>query len=309
MPTTDAPLRLLLVRTTAAAAEALEAMLEDHGALGSAIERRRGARLVRLQAYFPPEGSPPVDWVREKLNELHANGIPVGPAEVRLLPLPQEDWGESWKRHFRPMQITPRLWITPAWESIEVGAGASMIRIEPGMAFGWGDHPTTRGCLVMLERIEPMRLPPGGFRTADVGCGTGVLAIRALQLGLGPVDAFDTDPEATRTCRENAELNGAGDGIVPHEGTLPPGGVGPYRLILANIFLTILEQLLPRFGRLLAPGGELVAAGITDDQEDRFRESLTERGLRVIDRLCERAQPGGRRWPVLRMRNDVDSGG
>jgi len=82
-----AELRLLLIRTTGIAAEALQALLEEHGALGSAIEQRRGTRLVRLQAYFPIETEVPVAWAKEKLTELHANGVPIGPAEVRLLPL------------------------------------------------------------------------------------------------------------------------------------------------------------------------------------------------------------------------------
>ena len=93
-----APLRLLIVRTTGIAAEALQSLLEDRGALGSAIEQRRGTRLVRLQAYFPADAAVPTDWVKGKLAELHANGVPVGPAEVRLEPLRGEDWAESWKQ-------------------------------------------------------------------------------------------------------------------------------------------------------------------------------------------------------------------
>ncbi len=301
-------LQLLLVRTTAAASETLEALLEDSGAVGSAIERRRGARLVRLQAYFPAGVAVPVDWVREKLAEMHAYGVPVGPAEVRLLPLHGEDWAESWRRHFRPIRVTERLTITPTWETLPGNLEGDLIRLDPGMAFGLGDHPTTRGCLEMLERMGPPRsgrdAASVSFPTADVGSGTGILAIRAVQLGLGPVEAFDTEPEAVRAGREHAEVNGVADRIAFREGTMPPRSAGPYERILANIFLTVLESLLPRMSRALSPGGDLVAAGILADQEDRLRREAEATGLVVIDRICERAQRGARRWPVLRLRKN-----
>ena len=307
-------LQLLQVRTTAVAAEALEALLEEKGALGSAVEQRRGARFVRLQAYFVPDVDVPVDWVREKLGELHAYGVSVGPAEVRLRRLRDEDWTEFWKKRLRPIRISKRLTVIPMWETPFQGKG-DVIRIDPGMVFGLGDHPTTRGCLQMLERMDPM-VPAGGgstaggsrpvasvaFPTADVGSGTGILAIRAVQLGLGPAEAFETEEEAVRCGRASAERNAVAEQIAFRDRTMPARGSGPYERILANIFLTVLVTLLPRFARSLVSGGELLAAGITGDQEDRLREEAEQRGLRVVDRICERTQRGARRWPVLRFR-------
>lgn len=300
-------LQLLLIRTTAVASETLQVLLEERGAIGSAVERRRGARLVRLQAYFPSDVDPPLDWVRDKLTEMHSYGVPVGPAEVRLMPLHAEDWAESWKRHFHAFQATQRLWIVPTWEEAPSGA-AEVIRMDPGMAFGQGDHPTTRGCLEMMERITAGERPAEGvaFPTADVGTGTGILAIRAVQLGLGPVEGFDTEAEAIRAAGENATLNGVADGIVLREGSMPARGSGPYARILANIFLGPLTQLLPRFARALPPGAELVVAGILGDQEERLTRAASDRGFEVIDRICERGQPGARRWPILRMRKVGD---
>lgn len=297
------PLQLLVVRTTAAAAEAIEASLDEKGALGSAIERRRGARLVRLQAYFPAEMHVPVEWVRETLANLHACGVPIGPGEVRLVPLHPQDWAETWKKHFHATQVTSRLWIVPTWEEVPPEAN-EVIRMDPGMAFGQGDHPTTRGCLEMLERVagdsSVERLPPAP--TADVGTGTGILAIRAVQLGLGPVEAFDTDPDAIRAARENAVANGVRDRITFRSGSLPAHGVGPYRWIVANIFFSILVDLLPRFSRSLDPAGDLVVAGILGDQEERFTAEAWACGLRVNDRICQPVEPGEKRWPVLRLR-------
>lgn len=297
-----ATLRLLIVRTTAIAAETLQALLDDWGALGSAIEQRRGTRLVRLQAYFPTDAEVPVDWVRGKLSELHANGVPVGPGEVRLEPLRGEDWAESWKQHFHVIRATDRLVIVPTWEEVPEG-DFDVIRIDPGMAFGLGDHPTTRGCLQMLERWGSS--PGAGnarVATADVGCGTGILAVRAAQLGLGPIEGFDTEAEAIRTARENAERNGVAGEIEFREGTLPARGAGPYRLIVANIFLTALLELMPRMVRALEKQGEAIIAGILAEQEERLLGAAGEAGLVVVDRICERAQPGARRWPVLRLR-------
>lgn len=305
-------LQLLQVRTTPIASEALETLLEERGALGSAVERRRGARLVRLQAYFAPEAEVPVDWIREKLGELHSFGVPVGPAEVRLVRLRDEDWTDFWRKRFGPIRVSERLTVVPAWEMAPDSPG-DVIRIEPAMAFGLGDHPTTRGCLQMMERMGPVvpageavggsgSAPLGGFPTADVGSGTGILAIRAVQLGFGPVEAFETEEEAVRCGRENAERNGLAEEIAFREGTMPARGTGPYERILANLFLTPLITLLPRFVRSLVVRGELVAAGIMGDQEDRLREEAEGRGLRVVDRICERKQQGARRWPVLRFR-------
>lgn len=317
-------LKLLVVRTTLIAAETLEVILEENGALGSAIERKRGARLVHLQAYFPDQVEIPVDVVREKIREMHEYGLPVGPGGVRVKTLPREDWAESWKRHFGVAFPTPKLQIVPIWEKPVDGKG-DVLWIDPGMAFGLGDHPTTRGCLEMMERLEPwgvshppdapptpgsveISTPGVGFPTADVGSGTGILAIRAVQLGIGPVEAFETDTEAVRCGNENAATNGVTDRIVFREGTMPVRRVGPYRLVLANLFLTILVQLLPRFSRSLAADGELIVAGITGDQEDRLCEETETRGFRVVDRICKKAQPGGRRWPVLRLRKSDSPG-
>lgn len=295
-------LQLMVVRTTAVAAEALEALLEERGALGSAIERRRGARLVRLQAYFPADGPVPIDWAHDKLAEMHENGLPVGPAEVRVVEVHAEDWAESWKRHFHPLRVTERLWIVPSWEEAPTGA-REIIRLDPGMAFGQGDHPTTRGCLEMLERIDGAAFErKGAYPTADVGTGTGVLAVRAVQLGFGPVEAFDTEEDAVRSARENVERNGVEGQVVVRAGTLPARGAGPYDLALANIFLSILVRLMPRLSRALRDGGTLIAAGLLADQEDRFVEAAEGSGFRVVDRICEPAQTSGRRWPVLRLR-------
>jgi ribosomal protein L11 methyltransferase len=298
-------LQLLIVRTTAVASEALEVLLEEQGAIGSAVERRRGARLVRLQAYFPPDVRPPVEWVRGKLAELHAYGVPVGPAEVRLVPLHAEDWAESWKRHFHAFRATNRLWVVPTWEAAPAEAG-EIIRMDPGMAFGQGDHPTTRGCLEMLERMAGEAAGPrgAGLPTADVGTGTGILAIRAIQLGLGPVEAFDTEGDAIRAARENAAINGVADQITFRDETMPSRGNGPYGRILANIFYGPLTSLIPRFARALVAGAELVLAGILAEQEERLTQAARDRGFRVIDRICERGQPGVRRWPVLRLRKE-----
>ncbi|MBM3286357.1 MAG: 50S ribosomal protein L11 methyltransferase [Candidatus Eisenbacteria bacterium] len=300
--TEDPSLQLMLVRTSEPAAEALEALLEEMGVLGSAVERRRGARLVLLQAYFPGDAIVPLEWAREKLRELRANGVPVGPAEVRARPMRGEDWAESWKRHFKAIRATERLIVLPSWEEAPAGE-IDLIRLDPGMAFGLGDHPTTRGCLELMERLRPGDGDlEGRFATADVRTGTGILAIRAVQLGLGPVEAFDTEADAARSARENAERNGVAAQIEFREGTMPPRGAGPYRWVLANILLGPLETLMPRMSRSLVSGGELVAAGILAEQEDRFAEACAGAGFKVVDRICERAQRGARRWPVLLLR-------
>jgi ribosomal protein L11 methyltransferase len=148
------------------------------------------------------------------------------------------------------------------------------------MAFGTGLHPTTRACLALLQRIEPM--PP---RALDVGSGSGILALAALRLGAGHVDCLDTDAEAVRATLANAAANGLAGRVTATQGGLPESPAAePYPLVLANLVAAVLVELAPRLAAHLAPGGTLLASGIIEGRAAEVTAALEAAGMRVEER-------------------------
>ncbi len=204
--------------------------------------------------------------------------------------LAEENWTPYWRDTLRVVQVTERVALVPAWEEPPDGV-ACALRIDPGMAFGAGDHPTTRLCLQLLEELCARGGPPG--TALDVGSGTGVLALAAACLGVGRVDALDIDPFGFAACRRNARLNGLEGRVRPLLLSLDLLE-GTYPLILANIVAPQLESLAPLLRDRLAPGGRLVLSGFEEDGEARVREALS---LPVEDRRTEGT------WVALVARN------
>ncbi len=171
--------------------------------------------------------------------------------------LEEENWTPFWRESVRVVAVTPRISLVPAWEAVPAGIPCPL-RIDPGMAFGSGDHPTTRLCLRALEELADRgALPP---RALDVGTGTGVLALAAARLGVAAVDALDIDPFGFAACRRNAELNGLAGAVRPLLLSLDLLAE-TYPLLLANVVAGQIEAVAPLLRARLAPGGLLVASG------------------------------------------------
>ncbi len=162
----------------------------------------------------------------------------------------------------------------------DLAGGEIAIRLDPGMAFGTGLHPTTRGCLLLMQELEPMPSP-----VLDVGCGSGILALAALRLGASSVVALDTDPEAVAATTANAERNGLAGQLEVRSGSLPPDPVERFQLILANLVAAVLIDLAPRLAAHLAPGGRLIASGIIEPRADEVIEAMRAAGLAPVRRL------------------------
>lgn len=174
--------------------------------------------------------------------------------------VPDEDWVRLTQSQFVPVQITPTFWIVPSWHQAPAAAEC-VIRLDPGLAFGTGTHPTTRMCLRWIARhAQPWP------RVLDYGCGSGILAIGACLHGARDVDAVDIDPAAVESTRANAQANGA----ILHAGA-PELAHGPYDLVLANILAQPLKLLAPLLAGQLAAGARLVLAGILERQADELR--------------------------------------
>ncbi len=174
----------------------------------------------------------------------------------------EQDWVRLTQSQFDPVQITPSFWIVPTWHEPPAQA-EQVIRLDPGMAFGTGTHPTTRMCLRWVAQHAVH-----GLRVLDYGCGSGILAMGAAKFGATSVDAVDIDPAAVQTTRTNAVAN-----HVELQAGLPELARGGYGWVLANILATPLKVLAPLLCAHVQPGGYLVLAGILERQADELRQA------------------------------------
>ena len=219
-----------------------------------------------------------VDSTERALWHLQAFGLgPVGPLSVRAVD--DADWAESWRESYAPQRIG-RVVIIPSWLDERPGPDEVPLRLDPGMAFGTGLHPSTRGCLTLLQRLRPM---PSAV--LDVGSGSGVLAIAALLLGAQRAVCLDTDPIAVEATQENAARNGLGERVDARLGTLPARAEERFPLICANLVAAVLIELSVPLAAHLAPGGTLIASGIVDARAADVEADLAAVGLDVSERL------------------------
>ncbi|MGD8456270.1 MAG: 50S ribosomal protein L11 methyltransferase [Anaerolineales bacterium] len=240
--------------------------------------------LLRVSGYLPIDSQS--EQIRRRIEEAlwHLGQIqPLPEPEFNIIP--EKDWMEAWKQHYRPIHVGRRLLVLPAWID-NPDPGRIPIFIDPGMAFGTGVHPTTQLSLRLIEK----HIRPGGA-VFDVGCGSGILSIAAYKLGASPVCGVDVDLKAVEIARENAAANGILEGVSFHLGSLVEIEVGlfPVRqapLVVANILTHILLDLLDRgLAGLVAENGVLLLAGILQDQQHEILAAVKNHGLAVIDRI------------------------
>ena len=190
---------------------------------------------------------------------------------------PHEEWETLWRRGLEPRRITERILVAPSWTPVTPSPGQLLITLDPGVAFGTAEHPTTRGCLRLLDiRVET------GDRIADVGAGSGILSIAAALLGAGSVLAFEMDPLACEAAEENLLANGVEDRIeVARETVLPdhPLRGGPYQGVVANLQTSLLLPLLCSFRESLVDEGWLIASGILLEEREEVLAGAKDAGF------------------------------
>lgn len=193
----------------------------------------------------------------------------------------EEDWAESWKSHFAPTRITPRIVVKPSWRELSPCNGDLVIQIDPGMAFGTGTHPTTALCIAMLEKhIQP------GDRVLDVGTGSGILMIAAALLGASYIRGVDSDPVAVEIAAKNLFLNNVQpDRFSVARGHLTEGESGPYNLIVANILTDTIITLLDQVPDLLSPAGLFIGSGIIEENGGLVMKKMAAAGFDVLERM------------------------
>jgi ribosomal protein L11 methyltransferase len=215
---------------------------------------KEGWQRSRVVALFPDEA-----LAQEAARLLQLQDFFDGCQLLGVATVPEQDWVRLTQSQFAPVDVTPEFWIVPTWHEPPAQA-RQVIRLDPGLAFGTGTHPTTRMC---LRWIATRSL--AGQRVLDYGCGSGILAIGAAKYGASDIDAVDIDEAAVRATLDNAQANG-----VTLKAGLPDAAQGLYDTVLANILATPLKMLAPLLRAHVAPGGSLVLAGILERQADEL---------------------------------------
>ena len=305
------------ITTSQEASDAVANYLFERDATGIEIRDNPAPNFpsVTLISYFPTDDliGKRVQDLREFLTGLIQAGIDTHPAKVTLTSIEEDNWSEQWRSAFPPQKIGKHLVIVPTWEEIMAEPPEVLIRLDPGMAFGTGQHPTTQLALELLEAAIKE-----GDVVADVGTGSGILAIAAAKLGAKRVDAIDLDATAIPIAEANIRLNEVesvirlhqGDGLntlyrqissrQPEEtgtGDVPPP---KYPLIVANILTKVILPMILQYPKFLEPRGRLILSGILVQEAPQVKAQLRANGFYVLEvrqlKESNEATQSGENW-------------
>lgn len=268
----------LVLLVPESAVEAVSDALDALDALSVSVEDADALTPAESALFGEPGMPPPKDgWQRSRMVALFSEDAVARDAARLLEPqeffagctilgvqtVAEQDWVRLTQSQFEPVEITPSFWIVPTWHE-PPAAAKQVIRLDPGLAFGTGTHPTTRMCLRWIAQHDQ-----SGRRVLDYGCGSGILAIGAAKFGARDIVAVDIDPAAVEATRLNAAAN-----HVALEAGLPDLARGAFNLVLANILATPLKVLAPLLcAHVAGDGGQLVLAGILARQADELRDA------------------------------------
>ena len=247
---------------------------------------------LRVYGYLPKDDH--LEDTKLKIQEAvwHLGQIRPVP-ELQFKPVAKLDWSEVWKEHFQPVQIGKQLVIIPIWMDFEIDQRIT-IKIDPGMAFGTGTHPTTQLCLEIIADLlgGQSHVERESYNSQismiDVGCGSGILGIAALKLGVSAVLGVDLDPDAVEAARQNATINGVKDRLELFTGSIAKIKSGKYsiscaQLVVANILAPVIIRLLETgLGEIVAADGRLILSGILEGQAAEVESAIHAAGLRIV---------------------------
>jgi ribosomal protein L11 methyltransferase len=236
-----------------------------------------------LTTYLPAEPEPRRQLARAEI--FLADWIAADCPRLSWQLQPNEDWERSWKQGLRPRKVSRRLVVKPSWAVWESGPDEIVLEIDPQMAFGTGEHATTRSCLRLIDRWIQ-----AGDRVLDVGSGTAILSIAAARLGGVPVIAVDCDADANLNARENIDRNGVSDRVELLERVADGawvGSLGGFDLVLANLLSSVIEPLLPGLATTLRPRGRIIVSGILDRERPAILTAADALGLALVDEIYE----------------------
>jgi len=263
----------------------LEAALEDVGALSIALTDAHAEAPDEQAIFEPGVGEQPL-WQEMVVTALFPDGTPTAPlleamqafdegldlSKVLFETVADQDWERAWMDQYQPLHFGRRTWIVPWNHEIPpeaLGEQAAVVRLDPGLAFGSGTHPTTALCLEWLDGIDLKDKD-----VLDFGCGSGILALAALKLGAARAVGVDNDPQALTASHDNAERNGVADRLSVFEPGAEPAA--RYPVVVANILATALDALAEVLAARVAPGGRIALSGILAGQEDELLARYAE---------------------------------
>ncbi|MEO8356440.1 MAG: 50S ribosomal protein L11 methyltransferase [Chloroflexota bacterium] len=257
---------------------------------------------ITVRAYL--EMNDQIQETRQKLEEsLYYLGMIQPLPDPAYRQIADQNWMEAWKQHYKPILIGKRIVIVPAWlDSPEPNRVA--IKIDPGMAFGTGTHPTTQLCLALMEKVFDRQTPS---TVIDVGCGSGILSIAAIRLGAVMAVGVDIDAESVRNARANADTNGVGEELIFGVGSINEIREGKFTfdtapLVVANILAPVIVRLFDAgLADLIQADGAIILSGILQEQEQRVVEAGQAKGLE----MSERKQMGD--WVALTMSHSIQN--
>jgi ribosomal protein L11 methyltransferase len=273
------------VQTTAEAEEAVAELLASHVARqpSSYTDAETGVTTVSAYSTTPPKNLLVTKEALDRgLAEIRKCGLHIGSGKITIRKLPREDWAESWKRHFPPLEIGNALLVKPSWSKRRPRKGQQILVLDPGLSFGTGQHPTTEFCLRELVRWRDIARKQS---LLDIGTGSGILAIAAAKLGYAPVHAFDFDPQAVSIARANARSNRVQRKIhiaCSDLTKLPHRSSQRYDIVCANLLADLLIAERNRILARLRPGGSLVVAGILKREFEEVQKAYKSAGMTLI---------------------------
>ena len=261
--------------------ETLSDLLLESGALSVDVSDAAAGTSTERPLFAEPGSAPAINWAVNRVVALFNENVAIAdvvPAVLRASMLPMttphgidrindQDWVRLTQTQFTPQKISSRLWVVPTWHEV-VDPAAINIRLDPGLAFGTGTHPTTRLCLRWLDAHLKQ-----GESVIDYGCGSGILAIAAMKLGASRAAGVDIDEQALLAARRNALQNQADVTFYAAEDDLSSNVISPAHVVVANILANPLSVLAPLLARLTLPGGQVVLSGILAPQADEVREA------------------------------------
>lgn len=288
---TRKPLWKVSVATTLEAEDAIAEILGEmfHCPVSSFFDLEK--KTNRVTVFLPHKIQPKnLLELRQGLNRVKDCGLDVDPGKISIARVRREDWAESWKRHFKPIEIGDALLVKPSWSRKRPRAGQAVVILDPGLSFGTGQHPTTAYCLGEVARYSGIKyqrddLAKKGPSFLDIGTGSSILAIAAAKLGYTYIRAIDFDPEAVRVARANARVNGVLKKIrIAHSDAtkLPIKPIERFDVICANLISDLLIRERKRITDQLNPNGVLVLAGILKTEFPEVRQAYEKLGLKLI---------------------------
>ena len=232
--------------------------------------------------------------VRSGLAELAAMGLDIGRGEIAVRKVRREDWSESWKKHFKTIEVGSALMIKPSWSKQKPKLGQAVVVLDPGLSFGTGQHATTSFCLKQI--VAAKKRSKGAISLLDMGSGSGILAISAAKLGYSPVVAFDFDPVAVRVAAKNCRSNRVEKKVAMSRKDLtrlPLRSRAKFDVVCANLMANLLIDEKERILNRLAAGGTLVLAGILATEFENVRAAYAGAGMKLLKTTVEREWQSG----------------